>query len=368
MVRRLGAMCVAPPFFSLRSSISTSKSFHSSNHFLTHAEGEVKTQDAVQMNFFQAINSALDLALSKNEKTVLFGEDVAFGGVFRCSLDLVKKYGSKRVFDSPLTEQGIVGFAIGMAAVGWKPIAEVQFADYIFPAFDQIVNEAAKMRFRSGGQFHCGGLVIRSPCSAVAHGGMYHSQSVEGYFNHCPGIKIVMPSTPSDAKGLLLQCIEEEDPCIFFEPKRLYRAAVEYVDPTYYTIPLGKARIVQEGEDVTVVAYGTQVGVAVKAAERARQDGISVAIIDLRTLKPWDRETVIHSVRKTGRVIVTHEAPKTGGLGSELVSSITQGCFLSLEAPPMRICGLDTPHPLHEQLYLPNELKLYEAIKQVTAF
>ncbi|EAN77853.1 2-oxoisovalerate dehydrogenase beta subunit, mitochondrial precursor, putative [Trypanosoma brucei brucei TREU927] len=326
------------------------------------------TTAAVEMTYFQAINSALDLSLLRDPKTVLFGEDVSFGGVFRCSLGLAKKYGSKRVFDSPLSEQGIVGFAIGMAAVGWKPIAEVQFADYIFPAFDQIVNEAAKMRFRSGGQFSCGGLVVRSPCSAVGHGGLYHSQSVEGYFNHCAGVKIVMPSTPSEAKGLLLQCVEEEDPCIFFEPKLLYRSAVELVEPSYYTIPLGTGRIVREGKDVTIVTYGTQVAVASKAAQRAEKEGISVEVIDLRSLKPWDREMVAQSVRKTGRVIVTHEAPKTSGFGAELISSIVEDCFLSLEAPPKRVCGLDTPHPLHEQLYLPNEAKVYEAVKEVIAF
>nr|CCC93601.1 putative 2-oxoisovalerate dehydrogenase beta subunit,mitochondrial precursor [Trypanosoma congolense IL3000] len=333
-------------------------------HSTTHGGGAV----AVEMNYFQAINSALDLCLARDPKTVLFGEDVAFGGVFRCSLDLAKRHGSKRVFDTPLCEQGIVGFAIGMAAAGWKPIAEVQFADYIFPAFDQIVNEAAKMRFRSGGQFSCGGLVIRSPCSAVGHGGLYHSQSVEGYFNHCAGIKMVMPSTPSEAKGLLLQCVEEEDPCIFFEPKLLYRSTVEPVDPSYYTIPLGTGRVVREGRDVTVITYGTQVSVASRAAERANGDGVSVEIIDLRSLKPWDREMVAASVRKTGRAIVTHEASKTGGYGAELVASIVEDCFLSLEAPPKRVCGLDTPHPLHEKLYLPNERKLYEAIQEVVSF
>ncbi|KEG10581.1 2-oxoisovalerate dehydrogenase subunit beta [Trypanosoma grayi] len=329
---------------------------------------QVDIKNGVEMSLFQAINSALDLALAKNDKTVLLGEDVEFGGVFRCSLNLVKKHGPKRVFNTPLSEQGIVGFAIGMAAVGWKPIAEVQFADYIFPAFDQIVNEAAKMRFRSGGYFNCGGLVIRAPCSAVGHGGIYHSQSVEGFFNHCPGIKIAMPSTPSEAKGLLLQCIEEEDPCLFFEPKKLYRSAVEVVDPEYYTIPLGKGRLLQEGTDVTIVTYGTQVSVASKAAERAGDNGISVELIDLRSLKPWDREMVAASVRKTGRVIVTHEAPQTSGLGAELVASIAADCFLSLEAPPMRVCGLDTPHPFHELPYLPSEAKLYEAIKHVASY
>ncbi|EPY23878.1 2-oxoisovalerate dehydrogenase E1 component, beta subunit [Strigomonas culicis] len=318
------------------------------------------------MNLFQSINSALDHALSR-EKTVLLGEDVAFGGVFRCSLDLLKKHGPERVFNSPLTEQGIVGFAVGMAAVGWKPIAEVQFADYIFPAFDQIVNEAAKYRYRTGGQFNCG-MVIRAPCSAVGHGGVYHSQSVEAYFNHCAGVKIVMPSSPAEAKGLFLQCVEDNDPCLFFEPKILYRSAIEEVNPDYYTLPLGKGRVLLQGKDVSIVTYGSQVYVAAKAAEMAKADGISVELIDLRSLRPWDRELVAQSVKKTGRVIVTHEAPKTSGYGAELVSSIVEDCFLSLEAPPTRVCGLDTAHPLHERMYLPNEYKLYEAIKNVVGF
>ncbi|KAG5492429.1 hypothetical protein JKF63_01007 [Porcisia hertigi] len=327
---------------------------------------EEATCNGVKMNLFQAINSGLDHALSK-EKTVLLGEDVEFGGVFRCTLDLRKKHGPQKVIDSPLTEQGIVGFAVGMAAVGWHPIAEVQFADYIFPAFDQIVNEAAKYRFRTGGNFHCG-MLIRAPCSAVGHGGIYHSQSVEGYFNHCPGLKIVMPSSPSEAKGLLLKCMEENDPCIFFEPKILYRSAVEEVNPDYYTLPLGKGRVLVEGRDVTIVTYGSQVYMAARAAKMALEEGISVELIDLRSLLPWDRELVAGSVKKTGKVIVTHEAPKTSGYGAELVSSITEDCFLSLEAPPMRVCGLDTPVPLHERLYLPNELKLLDAIKSVVKF
>ncbi|KAF8302392.1 putative 2-oxoisovalerate dehydrogenase beta subunit, mitochondrial precursor [Trypanosoma cruzi] len=368
MLRRIGVTHVVSPLSSFFSSVASARRLQMTAVSASQAREHADAPGAVEMNFLQAINSALDLALSKDEKTVVFGEDVAFGGVFRCTLNLSKKYGSQRVFDSPLSEQGLVGFAVGMASAGWKPIAEVQFADYIFPAFDQIVNEAAKMRFRSGGHFHCGGLVIRSPSSAVGHGGLYHSQSVEGFFNHCAGIKIVMPSTPSDAKGLLLQCVEEEDPCIFFEPKRLYRSMVEPVDPGYYTIPLGKGKILCEGRDVTIVTYGAQVGVAMKAAERAAQEGISVELIDLRSLKPWDREMVTQSVRKTGRVIVTHEAPKTSGIGSEIVSCITQDCFLSLEAPPMRVCCLDTPHPLNEQLYLPNELKVYEAIKFITGY
>eukprot|EP00758_Cryptobia_borreli_P003512 Tbor_TRINITY_DN3796_c0_g2::TRINITY_DN3796_c0_g2_i1::g.2493::m.2493/K00167/BCKDHB, bkdA2; 2-oxoisovalerate dehydrogenase E1 component beta subunit len=325
-------------------------------------------ENGVEMNLFQAINSAMDHALDSDPKVVHFGEDVAFGGVFRCSIDLVKKYGAARVFNSPLSEQGIAGFAIGMAAVGWKPIAEIQFADYIFPAFDQLVNEAAKLRYRTGGNFNCGGLVVRTPCSAVGHGGLYHSQSVESYFAHTPGLKVIMPSSPAEAKGLLLQCIAEPDPCIFLEPKILYRTAVEVVNPDHYTIPLGKGRILREGSDVTMVTYGSQVYPAIKAIDRAAADGIKVELIDLRSIVPWDREMVVKSVKKTGRCIVTHEAPITCGFGAELIACVSHDCFLHLEAPPKRICGMDTPFPLHEKLYLPNEHKLVEAIKDIVKY
>lgn len=331
-------------------------------------EEAVKSEGGVEMNFFQSINSAMDHALKRDEKVVLFGEDVAFGGVFRCSMDLREKHGAHRVFNSPLTEQGIAGFAIGMACVGWKPIAEIQFADYIFPAFDQIVNEAAKFRYRTGGQFDCGGLVIRTPCSAVGHGGLYHSQSVEGYFAHTPGLKVVMPSTPAEAKGLLLQCVAEPDPCIFLEPKILYRTAVEDVNPGYYTLPIGKGRVLKEGRDLTMVAYGSQVYPTLRAAATLEADGISVEVIDLRSIVPWDKPLVCESVSKTGRVIVTHEAPVTCGFGAEVCATIAKECFLRLEAPPSRVCGLDTPFPLHEKLYLPNEHKLVEEARRLVKF
>lgn len=326
-------------------------------------EEAIAKENGVKMNYYQAVNSALDHALS-NERAVLFGEDVAFGGVFRCSLGLAKKHGPRKVFNSPLTEQGIVGFAVGMASVGWRPIVEIQFADYIFPAFDQIVNEAAKYRFRTGGEVGCG-VVIRAPCAAIGHGGHYHSQSVEGYFNHIPGLCMAMPSSPSEAKGLLLACTEMNDPCLFLEPKVLYRSAVEEVNPSGYTLPLGKGRKLTEGSDITIVTYGSQVYVSAKAAELAKADGISVELVDLRSLQPWDRDMVAESVRKTGRVIVTHEANITSGYGAELVACIAEDCFLSLEAPPKRVCGLSTPHPLHERLYLPNEYKLHDAIKEL---
>ena len=320
------------------------------------------------MNVFQAINNALDHALQRDPKTLLFGEDVAFGGVFRCSQGLQEKYGDKRVFNTPLCEQGIAGFAIGLASNGWRPIAEMQFGDYIFPAFDQLVNEAAKYRFRSGGQFNCGGLTVRAPCSAVGHGGLYHSQSPEAYFAHTPGIKIVMPSNPSDAKGLLLSCIEDNNPCLFLEPKILYRTSVDKVEEGYETIPLGKAKIVQEGSDITVITYGSHLRRVLKAVEMLRQTypSRSVEVIDLRTIVPYDRDTLVASVKKTGRFLVTHEAPGQCGFGAELVTELTKECFLHLEAPPTRVCGLDTPFPLiHENIYLPNEHKLCDTMKEL---
>lgn len=324
------------------------------------------TDNAKEMNFMQALNSAMDNALAKDNKTIICGEDVAFGGVFRCTLNLRDKYGAKRVFNTPLCEQGIAGFAIGMAMVGWKPIAEIQFADYIFPAFDQIVNEAAKVRYRTGGQFNAGGLTVRAACSAVGHGGLYHSQSVESYFAHCPGLKVVMPSTPSEAKGLLLASIEEQDPVIFLEPKILYRTSIEQVKDDYYTLPLGKARTVRAGKDVTIVTYGSQVNVALKAGKLLSDEhGIEAEIIDLRTVVPWDEEHVMNSVKKTGRLVVTHEAPETCGFGAEVIATVSKEAFYHLEAPPLRICGLDTPFPLHERIYLPNELKIVDGVKRL---
>eukprot|EP01034_Spumella_vulgaris_P027928 gene27929-34714_t len=240
---------------------------------------------------------------------VVFGEDVGFGGVFRCSVGLQEEFGSNRVFNTPLCEQGIAGFAIGYASMGKTAIAEIQFADYIFPAFDQIVNEAAKFRYRSGNQFNCGGLTIRTPSGAVGHGALYHSQSPEAYFCHTPGLKVVIPSCPSDAKGLLLASIRSPDPVIFFEPKALYRASVEEVPVGDYEVPLGVAKVVSQGTDITLVGWGGQVNVMKKASEAAAALGISCEVIDLRTLLPWDVESVVKSVTKTGRLIVTHEAP-----------------------------------------------------------
>ena len=318
-----------------------------------------------KMNLCATIQNTLDIALEKDDSAVIFGEDVKFGGVFRCTMGLNEKYGTDRVFNTPLSEQGIAGFAIGYATTGATTIAEMQFADYIFPAFDQIVNEAAKYRYRSGNEFNCGSLTFRSPYGAVGHGAHYHSQSPEAYFAHTPGLVVVMPRSPVQAKGLLLSCIRSPDPCLFFEPKALYRLAEEEIPLEDYQIPIGKAEILKEGSDITLIAYGLQMRHARMAAQMAEEAGISVEIIDLRTILPWDEEAVLNSVKKTGKCIVTHEAPITCGFGAELVSTIQQKAFDYLEAPVTRVAGYDTPFPLvFEPLYLPDRFKIFEAIKE----
>ena len=297
-----------------------------------------------QMNMLQAINQALDLAMDKDEDVLCFGEDVGhFGGVFRATSKLQDKYGTQRCFNTPLTEQGIIGFANGMAARGLKPVAEIQFADYIYPAFDQIINETAKYRYRSGNQFDVGGLVIRTPYGGGIAGGHYHSQSPEAYFAHTAGLRVVIPRDPAQAKGLLLAAIACPDPVLFMEPKRLYRAAVGEVEQDYYELPLGEAEITQSGRDVTVLAWGAQMEVAARAVALAEQEGISCELIDLRSILPWDADKVAESVNKTGRLVITHEAPLTGGFAGEIAATIQQRCFLYLESPIARVCGLDTP-------------------------
>ena len=274
------------------------------------------------MNLCATITNTLDIAMASDDNAIIFGEDVKFGGVFRCTMGLNEKYGTDRIFNTPLSEQGIAGFAIGAATTGSTAIAEMQFADYIFPAFDQIVNEAAKYRYRSGNEFDCGKLTFRSPYGAVGHGAHYHSQSPEAYFAHTPGLVVVMPRSPVQAKGLLLSCIRNKDPTLFFEPKALYRVAEEDVPLEDYEIPLGVAEVIQEGTDVTLIGYGLQMRAARMGAKMAEEAGISVEIIDLRTILPWDRDTVIKSVKKTGKCIVTHEAPITCGFGAELSAKL----------------------------------------------
>ena len=323
-----------------------------------------------QMNLLHAINNALDLAMAVNDRVLCFGEDVGhFGGVFRSTSGLQDKYGKNRCFNTPLTEQGIIGFANGLAAQGAVPIAEIQFADYIFPAFDQIVNETAKFRYRSGNEFNVGSLVIRTPYGGGIAGGLYHSQSPEAYFTGTPGLKVVVPRNPYQAKGLLLAAIKDDNPVIFFEPKRLYRASIGEVPEEAYEIELGKAEVVTIGSDITLLGWGAQMEVIEKAMELAKADGISCELIDLRTLLPWDVETVATSVTKTGRLLISHEAPLTGGFAGEIAATIQQHCFLHLEAPINRICGLDTPYPLiQEKEYVADHLKIYEGIKATMNF
>ncbi|KAJ8491075.1 hypothetical protein OPV22_012796 [Ensete ventricosum] len=338
--------------------------------FSSSCETEKAAKDGKPINLFSAINQALHIALDTDPRAYVFGEDIRFGGVFRCTTGLFDRFGRSRVFNTPLCEQGIVGFAIGLAAMGNRAIAEIQFADYIYPAFDQafpfnvIVNEAAKFRYRSGNEFNCGGLTIRTPYGAVGHGGHYHSQSPESFFCHVPGLKVVIPRSPRQAKGLLLSCIRDPNPSIFFEPKWLYRLAVEEVPEHDYMLPLSEAEVIHQGSDITLVGWGAQLSVLEQACVEAAKEGISCELIDLRTLIPWDKETVEASVRKTGKLLVSHEAPVTGGFGAEISASIAESCFLRLEAPVARICGLDTPFPLvYEQFYMPTKNKILDAIK-----
>jgi 2-oxoisovalerate dehydrogenase E1 component beta subunit len=330
----------------------------------------MSTTTTTNMNLFTAINNAMTTAMDTDDSAIVFGEDVAFGGVFRCSNGLRDKFGPSRVFNTPLSENGIAGFAIGYASMGGTAIGEIQFADYIFPAMDQIVNEMAKFRYRSGNQWNAGGVTLRAPCGAVGHGGHYHSQSPEAYLAHTPGLVVVMPRGPKAAKGLLLSSIRSKDPVIFLEPKALYRAAVEEVPTGDYEIPLLRAEILKPGSDVTVLGWGGQLQVLQSACQLAHdQFGIDCELIDLQTILPWDVETVQQSVEKTGKLVVSHEAPITCGFGAEVVATIQERCFLSLEAPIRRVCGYDTPFPLvFEKYYVPDELKNLEAIRHVAEY
>ena len=289
-----------------------------------------------------------------------------FGGVFRCTQNLNKKYGTDRVFNTPLCEQGIVAFGIGLACENNYSIAEIQFTDYILPAFDQIVNEASKLRYRSGGDWDCGKLTIRAPCAAVGHGGNYHSQSNEAFFAHSPGLVLVSPRSCIQAKGLLLASIKDPNPVIFFEPKSLYRKLEEDVPEDYYELELRKCEVVKQGTDLTIVTYGAQFHIIEEAVkEYEDKNDCNIEIVDLQTVYPIDFETIFESVRKTGRCIISHEGPLGNGIGSEVASQVQENCFFSLEAPVKRVCGLDTPFPLTlEPFYLPNKFKILQAIKE----
>jgi 2-oxoisovalerate dehydrogenase E1 component beta subunit len=334
---------------------------------------------ATNMNMIEAINDALSVAMERDLDVTVLGEDVGyFGGVFRATAGLQKTYGKTRVFDTPITECGIVGVAVGMAAYGLRPVPEIQFADYIYPALDQLVSEAARLRYRSAGEFPMP-ITVRSPFGGGIFGGQTHSQSPEAIFTHVCGLKTVIPSTPYDAKGLLLAAIEDNDPVIFFEPKRIYNGPFDghydrpvqpwakhpasLVPSGHYTIPLGKAALVREGQDLTVLAYGTMVHVALSVVEEL---GVDADVVDLRTLMPLDIETIESSVKKTGRCLVIHEATRTGGFGAELSALVQERCFYYLEAPVERVTGFDTPYPHSlEWAYFPGPIRIGMAIEKV---
>ncbi|MHA1975608.1 MAG: alpha-ketoacid dehydrogenase subunit beta [Candidatus Hodarchaeales archaeon] len=323
-----------------------------------------------EITLVESVRLTLEEELNRDDKIIVLGEDVGpNGGVFRATQGLQEKFGSQRVLDTPLSENGIIGFAIGMALMGLKPVAEIQFVDFIYPGFDQIVSEAAKFRYRSGGMFTCP-LVIRSPYGGGVRGAHYHSQSPEAYFTHTPGLKVVIPSSPYEAKGLLTSAIREQDPILFLEPKRLYRAFKEEVPLGEYTIPLGKARIAKEGEDVTILAYGSMLHVALEAAELASKNHqIECEVIDLRTLVPLDIEVIEKSVKKTGRVISVTEAPKTSGFSGELSALVAERWIEYMEGPILRVTGYDTPFPLAlEQDYLPTAQRTLKTILKVYNF
>ena len=322
-----------------------------------------------EMNLVQAINSALRGALREDENVLLMGEDIGtLGGVFRVTQGLREEFGPDRVLDTPLSETGILGTAIGMALHGLRPVSEIQFADFIYPGFDQLVSEAAKYRYRTAGEFHVP-MVVRTPYGGGIRGGQYHSQSPEALFIHTPGLKVVCPSNPYDAKGLLLEAIEDDDPVIFFEPKRVYRAVKMDVPDTTYRVPLGEGKVVRAGEQVTCLAWGAMLYEAFSAAEEVAKEGVDVEVIDLRTLWPLDIETITSSVKKTGRLVIVHEAPRTCGFGGELVALITERAFLHLEAPPVRVTGWDTPFPLtHEREYLPLVHRIAPALLETARY
>jgi len=317
----------------------------------------------------QALNNALKEQMRKDDRIVVLGEDVGKrGGVFLVTEGLLEEFGPERVIDTPLSEAAIFGVACGMAMYGLKPIAEVQFFDFAFGGFDQIVSQIAKIRYRSGGQFKAP-LIIRGPVAGGIKGGMYHSQHPETYYVHTAGLKVICPAFPYDAKGLLISAIKSDDPIIFLEPKSIYRTVKQEVPEGEYTIPIGKANIVKEGNDVTIISYGAMVHKSLEAANEAEKEKINVEVIDLRTLFPLDIETILNSVKKTGRVIIVHEAPKTLGLGAEIAAILAEKAILYLSAPILRVTGQDTPFPLvHDHYYLPTVKRILRAIKKVYTF
>lgn len=322
------------------------------------------------MTLVKAINNALDIKLQDNKDVVVYGEDVGYeGGVFRVTQGLQKKHGAERVFDAPLAESGIVGTAVGMAVAGMKPVVEMQFSGFAYPAFNQTISHVSRMRNRSRGKYSSS-MVIRMPYGGGIKALEHHSESMEAIYGHIPGLKVVIPSTPHDAKGLLISAIESQDPVIYMEPKRIYRAVKQEVSEDKFNVDIGKANIVQQGSDVTVVSYGAMMRDTQKAMALAKKAGISVELIDLRTIYPIDKETIINSVKKTGRIVIVSEAPTSFSIGSELMAVANEEAFLYLEAPPKRVSGFDTifPLPQGEHHYLPSPEKIYYEIERTVKF
>jgi len=322
------------------------------------------------LSIIQAINQALMNEMKNDDTVVVYGEDVGVeGGVFRATVDLQKTYGKERAFDTPLAESAIVGTAVGMAINGLKPVVEMQFSGFSYPAFNQIISHVARMRNRSRGQYNLP-MVIRAPYGGGIRALEHHSESTEALYAQIPGLKVVIPSTPYDAKGLLIAAIRDPDPVLFWEPKRIYRAFKQEIPEEAYEIPLGKAKILQEGEDITIVAWGAMVPDVQKAVKMVQDKGISAEVIDLRTIAPMDRDSFIQSVKKTGRILVVHEAPKTLGVGAEIISIVNEKAFLHLEAPPTRLTGFDTTFPLPrgEKHYIPSPERIAKTIEDIVKY
>ncbi len=322
------------------------------------------------LNIVQAVNQALMNELELDKTLVVYGEDVGLeGGVFRATVDLQKKFGKDRVFDTPLAESAIIGTAVGMAVNGLKPVVEIQFSGFAYPAFNQIVSHVARMRNRSRGKYSLP-MVIRAPYGGGIRALEHHSESTEALYAQIPGLKVVIPSTPYDAKGLLISAIRDPDPVLFWEPKKIYRAFKQEIPEEAYEIPIGKAKLIQEGEDITIVTWGSMVRDVQKAADMIKGEGIKPEIIDLRTIAPMDRDSFIESVKKTGRILVVHEAPKTLGIGAEIISIVNEKAFLYLEAPPTRLTGFDTTFPLArgENHYIPTPDRIAKTILEVVRY
>ena len=321
------------------------------------------------LNLVQAVNHALRDEMKRNDRIIVLGEDVGVnGGVFRATEGLLHEFGPNRVIDTPLAESGIIGISIGMALYGLRPVPEIQFLDFIYPGFDQIQSELSKFRYRSGGQYPTP-VVIRTPYGGGIRGSHYHSQSTEAFFAHTPGLKVVIPATPYDAKGLLTSALRNPDPIMFLEPKKIYRTVRGEVPDGEYTVPIGKANVARDGNDAVIFAYGAMLHVALEAADLAAGKNINVEVVDLRTIIPFDIETIMTSVKKTGRVVILHEACKTCGFGAEIAAQIAERCMLDLKAPILRVAGFDVPFPYAlEEDYMPDAARVLNAVERVYNF